>query len=226
MDTKILLGIIALILAIGSVNALSCDTCDTPINGYSLVGCSINGEHEGKTVPIGVGDGYIYLTSEEGKISTCEYWKSDLPLPPLPNQLSMANIISQIMKNYNNQMNNLPSLAKTFMGDENIIMSISKDNLTMKVAASTKNGKIIEIGNWIDENNNGRYDLWEKKNKTATMKVYMNIDSLQKISNSDNKVKAFKEAWGKDIKFEGITLLSKIKVTLMSIGISIAAIIS
>ena len=105
-------------------------------------------------------------------------------------------------------------------------MSISKDNLTMKVAASTKNGKITEIGNWIDKNNNGKYDLWEKKNKTATMKVYMNIDALQEISNENNKVKAFKDAWGKDIKFEGTTIISKIKVALIGAGISIAALVS
>jgi hypothetical protein len=224
MELKIFLGIIALLLIISSVSALSCN-CKAPIEGYRLVGCSTNCNHEGKVIPIGVGDGYVYIKSNN-KTTSCEYWKNGVELPNLPEEISMTRLFSEIMKNYNSQMNNLPEIVRRFMGKENIHMKMTKGNMTIEVAAVTENGKITEIGNWIDKNENGNYDLWDKEGKTTTINVYMNIDKLEKVSQSDDKIKAFKEAWGKDIKFDGVNIVSKIKVLLMGAGISIAALIS
>ncbi|MCD6576139.1 MAG: hypothetical protein J7K73_03190 [Nanoarchaeota archaeon] len=199
--------------------------------------------------------GYTYITShtdvKDGnivyeEILSCQYWKRGEPLPPKwepfdyreyywesrgynlseYDKQANAKVQANFIHEYNNQITNLPGIAKNMLGNENLHIFFEFGNETIEYAAKTRDGMIVETGNWIDGDNDGNYDLWQEKGERTTMKVYFDQAAIEKIAESDNPVKAFKEAWGNEIKYEGVTATSKIKTFFMDVGVFFAGLFS
>ncbi|MBR9682273.1 MAG: hypothetical protein GOV02_01230 [Candidatus Aenigmarchaeota archaeon] len=124
---------------------------------------------------------------------------------------------SEAVDMYNTQLASLPDSARGFLGDENLHLYII-DGTTEEYAAITVIGVITEFEDWTDSDVDGNHDQWFVDGKTATMAVYVNMATLESINNSPNPARAFLDAWGSDIRYEGLTLGSQIKAFFMGIG--------
>lgn len=122
--------------------------------------------------------------------------------------------LEQIKEEYNANMANMPNMAKKVLGNENIHAYITGDK---EYALITKNGKIEELTEWKDKDNNGKNDDWETNKIKPTMEVRTSTETVERIANSKEPEKEFKKAWGKDIKFKGLRIRSKLK--LFGLGI-------
>ena len=131
--------------------------------------------------------------------------------------------LTKVTTMYNNQVRNLPNFAKGFLGDESLHIYFTDDTgVKTEYAAITKNGEITEIAKWIDSNNNGNHDLWQDKGISPTMAVYLDQATLTKIWQADDSASEFKKAWGKEIKYKGLTFGTKFKTFFMGIGMRFA----
>jgi len=199
--------------------------------------------------------GYTYIASHTDvkngnivyeEIISCEYWEKGKPLPPKFEPFDYreyywesrgvdlseydkpvkALVQENIIHRYNEQITKLPKIAKGVLGDEHLHIYFTLGNETLEFAAITKDGIITKMGDWIDENQDGNYDLWEESGEKPTMNVHLNIDTLVKIAQSENPIEAFKEAWGEDIKYQGLTLGAKVKTFFMGIGVFFAGLLA
>lgn len=119
--------------------------------------------------------------------------------------------IQQIADFYNVNMNQLPDVVKRVMGTETIIAHITfKDGSTAEVGFKTRNGLITNVS--------------MEPYPNSTMILYLSEEALEKIRTSDDKIGAFLDAWGKDIRWEGLTVGTKIKIFLVSAGMDIYSI--
>lgn len=125
--------------------------------------------------------------------------------------------VSEAVDMYNNQVRNLPDSARGFLGDEHLHLYIIEDT-TEEYAAITDEGIITTFDDWVDSDTDGNHDSWFSQGTTATMAVYVEMATLERINNSPNPGRAFLDAWGNEIRYEGLTLGAQIKSFFMGIG--------
>ena len=121
---------------------------------------------------------------------------------------------SESVDRYNRQVSNLQDIARGFLGDEYLHLYIIEDT-TDEYAAITDDGIITTFVDWVDSDADGNHDPWFSQGTVATMAVYVDVDTLERIDASPNPARAFLDAWGKEIRYEGLTLAAKIKEFFM-----------
>lgn len=132
---------------------------------------------------------------------------------------NMNNIVST----YNSNVDQVPEFVKAVIGNENLhIYFTNTAGQTMEFAVITRNGAIQEASVWQDKNSNKNHDAWDSRGTRATMAFYISEDIIRKIAESNDPLNAFKQAWGKEIKFEAIDFGANLKIILMNIGMFIS----
>ncbi len=134
------------------------------------------------------------------------------PAAALAHETSQENFQSFI-SSYNSIYEKYPGAFKTLIGTETIKVSykvLDGDEITFGV--KTVDGKITEA------------------NATAytdsTLAVSVSEETLNRIVNSKDPLTEFKNAWGGEIKVEGISIMAKIKVFFIGLIESILKLFS
>ena len=93
--------------------------------------------------------------------------------------------LNEAVEGYNSQIANSPGFVQNYLGTENIHLYLT-DGTTDEYAAKTVQGKITEIEVWTDVDGDGKHDPWFVQGIKATMRVTVDMDTIQKIANSDD----------------------------------------
>ena len=209
--------------------------CEPAEPGFFLIGCTtfINNTleyEEGSHVPLGSSNGYVYVVSRTDpgydEMIVSEYWKKDVPLPSSRGEFERERISDYIRK-YNRNFNNLPDTVLNLFGNEKLHIYVTNiDGTKSEYATITENGLILEGTNWLDQDSDGEHDIWQQNGIEATMAFYVKETTLNELAYSGNPIAAFEEAWGNDIKYEGLTFGTKIKTGLMGVGVELFSLFS
>lgn len=113
--------------------------------------------------------------------------------------------LSQVVEQYNKFFDKVPGIVKSAIGTETIRAEIIfKDGAVKTAGLKTKKGLIT--------------DFQDEPYEDSTMGLYISEETIEKIISSDDPIANLKEAWGKEIRYEGLTFINQIKVFFMDIG--------
>lgn len=191
-------------------------------------------DEQGSHVPMKSSDGYVYIQSktdydENGswvhdEILACDYWKEDKPVPPEPDYGFEENETEESQKTnmtvdlerdlmvdatkvYNQNVDTLPGFVHSVLGNEIMhVYATLPDGTETEYAAITESGLIIEGGNWIDLDEDGRYDIWQDQGIEPTLELTIDEEG--------------------NISYEGLTFGTMVKELFVDIGMALYAIIS
>ena len=128
--------------------------------------------------------------------------------------------VPTLVKMYNQNVNQVPDYVKSVIGNENLhIVFTLNDGTTYQFAAITKNAMITEAEAWADADGDGNHDAWQARGIKPTMKLSSNEGVLRGIAASPDPLVAFRQEWGKGIKFEALDFASNIKLSIANIGL-------
>ena len=113
--------------------------------------------------------------------------------------------VSRLVDLYNNNVKKLPEIVRSVIGTETIRVSITcKDGTIQTIGAKTEKGLIKEFQ--------------ETPYPDSTLALYISEETMEKIATSNDPLVALQKAWGKEIRYEGLTIVKRIKVFSMDIG--------
>ena len=200
----------------------------------------------GSPVPKGqVGNGYVYVSSKRyDEIISCNYWNKDIPVPPsfaellgrelrnVENKETVSeveslklesNILKKALGRYNNNIGDMPGPIQSLLGNENTHVFYTDDvGELFEYAAVTEKGLMVQISHWLDKNQDGSHDVWAEEGRKTTMEVYFDEGIMNWIAGSDNPKAAFLDAWGRDIRYNGLTFTASVKETAMNLAMWVA----
>lgn len=130
-------------------------------------------------------------------------------------QATNLDIVKQL---YNANINSVPDIVRTLLGNGRMHIFLERENGEMlEFAAFTDNGVIVNFGWWEDSDGDGNHDTWQQLEVGASMNVRIKEATLYSIAESEDPINAFLDAWGSDIKYEGIELVSSIKIFFVDV---------
>jgi hypothetical protein len=223
------------------------DDCPPPEAGYVLIGCTTVKNYavthdEGTHIPAQKpwnAMGYVYVQSyterdAEGnvvvdEIIACDYWPVNQTLPPTEEELhpewfddedeTEAEEMAGDIGRYNENVEYFPGFVKSLFGDGLLHVHYTKaDGEVKEYAAVTADSMVVESSTWIDKDEDGNDDKWQEHNEQANMNVYVDEATVDDIEESEDPMATFMDAWGNEIRYEGITFGSKVKTTLVNVG--------
>jgi len=112
----------------------------------------------------------------------------------------------EIIDQYNSLSRKLPEFILNVIGNEIIILNVEMDDGSVKIiGVKTENGIINEFQ--------------DEPYQDSTLAVYISEKILEEISSSSDPVSLVKNAWGKEIRFEGLSIKGSFKSFFMNIGV-------
>lgn len=113
--------------------------------------------------------------------------------------------VSRLVDLYNNNVKKLPEIVRSVIGTETIRVTITYKNGTSQIiGAKTEKGLIKEYQ--------------ETPYPDSTLALYISEEGIEKIATSDDPLAALQKAWGKEIRYEGLTIVKRIKVFSVDVG--------
>ena len=130
--------------------------------------------------------------------------------------------LDQAKNMYNSYLMGTPEFAQGFFGNERLHLIMTEAGDIKEYAAITQDGMITEMESWKDEDANNNHDSWQALGKVATFEVSFNFDTLKNIATSQDPIQSFRDAWGEDIVYKGLSIQAKIKVFFMNVGVALS----
>lgn len=142
---------------------------------------------------------------------------------------SQAIAFDETIEHYNGNVKAMPPFITGFLGDETVRTQVKLDDGSTIIASSDCNGGEIvssEIIGKIDPENEARISktnelVIDDQKKEYTVAVYIDEETIKRIASSKNPQKEFVNAWGKDIKYEGLNFFSGTKTFFIGITIGV-----
>lgn len=120
--------------------------------------------------------------------------------------------IRQVVDEYNSALAQIPSLVKQMLGTELINAHITfMDGSVVCVGLVTYDGVITLVS--------------DKPFTYPTMALYISEEVVNRIGTATDPSAALLQAWGTDIKCQGLTLQTKFKIAIASVGIRLYSLV-
>ncbi|MFH1785396.1 MAG: DUF922 domain-containing protein [Candidatus Micrarchaeota archaeon] len=137
---------------------------------------------------------------------------------------NQENSFDDSIDNYNQNVKTMPPLITDFLGDETVRTHVKlSDGSTAIAGSNCKAGQIESselIGNVDSENEmliSKNELLINNQKKEYTVALYIDEDTIERIANSKNPQKEFVNAWGTEIRYEGLNIFSGTKTFFIGI---------
>lgn len=99
---------------------------------------------------------------------------------------------------------------------------VFKDGYKIQLALRIKQGAIVDMEPWVDDDNDGIPNVWEREpDYKISYQFYITEKGLEKLIKTKNWLDGLKQVWGKEIRWEAQEPNGKVKMAVLNTGLKV-----